>query len=310
MAETSINLIITTCSGVVSKSKAPMTTQTKLPIRSRVVAVQRIGSSYQRITLGGPDLSLIPENRCGGHLKLLFPKQPSATPRIDRIDEHWRKHFLTRTLTLRNHRPAQMEIDIDIALHDQSVGPAGNWARNTTLGDEIFMTLPSEKKIKHLSAPWHLFIADPCAIPAALAAMEDVHEGSPIYGVFEIRSDQDKSLFQHIKNIESRWIPAPIRCPEPVNIERYISQLESLKLPDSLPNIFVAGEASIIKGLNSWVQAKWNGTLIHPYISPYWKTKLDQDEHKRFKSTAKSPPVIHTRPIAHKISGLARNLAQ
>ena len=192
-----------------------------------------------------------------------------------------------------------MEIDIDIALHDSPSGPAGHWARTATIGDPIFLTLPSEKKIKHFDAPWYLFIADPCSIPAALAAMEDIPADTPIYAVIEAQSKDDKQLFDHIESMQTRWIIQSTQCVHTKIADSYITELDSFDFPETMPGVFAAGESSVIKCFKQWARAKWDDKLVHPYISPYWKSNLDQDEHKRFKSKAKSPPMVQTRPVSH-----------
>tara|TARA_R110002096_G_scaffold173781_9_gene348860 strand:- start:21449 stop:22309 length:861 start_codon:yes stop_codon:yes gene_type:complete len=273
----------------------------KLPISATVIATSQITSSLRRITFSGNDIAQIPSHRCGGHLKLLLPKNDSNSNPIA-ITDHWRQHYKTRTYTLRNHRPDQQEIDIDFATHPNPTGPGAKWASETQIGDLIHLTIPSEKKLNDTTAPWYIFLADQCSTPAALAALQDLPTTAPVHAILETSTQDDRKLFTQFSQLTPHWITrSPTHTPDE-HARFVLNTIASINFPATRPGFFAAGESSVIRVFDAWAKSTWDLTGATPYISPYWKADFDQDQHKSFKSKLKAnseePPLITTRPNA------------
>lgn len=96
--------------------------------------------------------------------------QPDDDPRarINALPEAIRPAI--RWYTVRNHRPATSEIDVDIVLHGDA-GPASTWANHARIGDRVGFREAAAPYIEPESGH-QLLIADETALPALAAILE------------------------------------------------------------------------------------------------------------------------------------------
>lgn len=196
-----------------------------LPMRATVARVQQLSRTFRRITLTGPQLHTVADNRQDQRFKMLFPAADSgvsAMPLTVDWYEQWRQlpdaqRPPMRTYTLREVRPDRAEFDVDIALHGRR-GPASSWAMDAVAGDEIVVCVPHTGFAGgfHGGVDWRppqgverlLIVADETALPAVAGIFESMAAEVRGIAVVEVPHGDDIALVSQIPaGIELRLFP-------------------------------------------------------------------------------------------------------
>lgn len=119
---------------------------------TRVAAVRRIGPSFVRLTLTGPDLDELADNGWDQRLKVLFPDAHGGYAMLPTGPDWyaaWRalppeRQNPIRTYTVRAVRPQARELDVDLVLHGDA-GPASRFATRARVGDEVVLLGPNAR---------------------------------------------------------------------------------------------------------------------------------------------------------------------
>lgn len=238
----------------------------------------RLTPSMQRVTLEGDELAGFQEGREGAHLKIMLPARQQSESDFAAQIAHGPRRPITRTYTVRHHRPDMGEIDIDFALHPE--GRACHWAVSAQPGDFVAIAGPGAKKLTDFSADWFLMVADMTAIPAAAAALEDMPRDCRGHAVFEIASWDDRQPFQAPPGIDICWLINP--APHIAN-DRQLQIVKSLPWPEGSPGVFVAGESSVMKSVRQYLTEERGLSRKGLYASAYWKIGLREDQLRRLK---------------------------
>lgn len=126
-----------------------------------------------RITLGGEEIDGFGE---GPNVKVLIPPEHLKAPEWPTVGPDGRavwpagdRRPAVRTYTLRHHRAAAGEIDIDFVLHGDE-GIASRWATRAQAGDVVGIGGPGGRTVA--AANWYLFAADHTGLPAVSRILE------------------------------------------------------------------------------------------------------------------------------------------
>jgi NADPH-dependent ferric siderophore reductase len=90
-----------------------------------------------------------------------------------------------RNYTVRRHRPAAGESDIDVVLHEPP-GPACTWAARAAIGAEVGYAGPRVDFAPCHDAGWLLLCGDETALPAIAAILEAAPRDRPVVAVVEV----------------------------------------------------------------------------------------------------------------------------
>ena len=228
-----------------------------------VTKIAEISKNMKRLTFSHKDLYDFPESEVGGYVKLIFP---------DKNDSN--KNF-SRPFTVRNYRKNSLEIDIDFVLHKGDCGYAGTWLNKVNQGDEIFITGPGPRERFSHQADWFFFVGDMSAIPAISVNLEMLPRNARGIVILEILSNQDKIELRKPKNININWV-----IDHKSNLLESVSNYKWLR---GVPYVWVACEFNKMKSLRDFFQITKKIKKTHMYISSYWKSGLNQEEHKVLK---------------------------
>lgn len=119
------------------------------------------------------------------HVPTLDEPRPAQDVELALLDDSGRK--VKRRYTIRHHRGAAHEIDLDALLHGH--GPGARWAATARPGDRIDLFGP-RGKLELTDAAWHLLVGDESALPAIAALAEAVD--APAYALVEVAGPADE----------------------------------------------------------------------------------------------------------------------
>ncbi len=160
-----------------------------VPMAATVARIVELSPTFRRITLTGPELATVADNRLDQRFKMLFPAAGAgldAMPLDDDWYSAWRRldndvRPPMRTYTVREVRPERSEFDVDIALHGR-LGPASSWALDAQPGDDVIVCVPHTGFAGgfHGGVDWRppaglervLIAADETALPAVSGIFE------------------------------------------------------------------------------------------------------------------------------------------
>ena len=233
----------------------------------KVVSINKISINMLRVTFSHKDLIDFPDNKIGGYVKFMF------------YDEE-QKQNLVRPYTIRDFRKKSLELDIDFAIHSENTGYATDWALNANIGDEIFISGPSPKNLINMNLNWFLFIGDMSALPAISVNLEELPSHAKGYAIIEILSIKDKQKIKKPQNLSLHWIINP--KPENYSIE-LLKKINLIKWYDKKPSVWVACEFNKMRKLRDFFQKEKEIDKKEMYISSYWKSGLNQEQHKILK---------------------------
>ena len=193
---------------------------------AEVVAVERLGNSFRRVTFAGEELRTFGP---GGHdqrIKVVLP-QPGQTvadfPNGDDWYDQWRAmpddvRPPMRTYTVRDFRPDLGELDVDFVLHgvdDGHAGPASNWVATAKPGDEVGLIGPDRPGSGRMwGTEWCppettkevLLAGDETAVPAMAAIVESLPAHARGIVCVEVPTPDDYQKWVGPEGIEVRWM--------------------------------------------------------------------------------------------------------
>jgi len=239
--------------------------------RTRNITVRKIhqlSPNMKRITFASEDFYDFPENENGGYIKFLFKKKNSE-----------KDELLVRPYTIRNFRKHKLELDVDFSYHSGNEGYATKWAYEAKIGDKISIDGPGSKQLISNDYNWFFFVGDMTALPAIGSYLEQLPENSSGCVVIEITSINDKVVLKKPKHINVKWIVKSNNK----NIDNFLNAVKEVKWQNKNPYIWVACEFTKMKFLRNYFQKEKKICKNEMYISSYWKSGLDQEEHKIVK---------------------------
>lgn len=239
-----------------------------LPRKLTVIHSRQLTPNMKRITLGGAALEGFPPDQESAYIKLQIPDgNPDS--------------LVTRTYTVRNHREAVNELDVDFVVHGDC-GPASAWALRAQPGDEIAVAGPGGKKLLDFTADWFVLAGDMTALPAISVNIALLPAHARGYGVIEILHENDIQALETPDGFDMHWVINPEPDRENTLLLDKLAQLPWL---EGRPSIWAACEFSSMRGLRHYFKQEKNVAKQSVYVSSYWKRGLSEEQHKKVKRT-------------------------
>ncbi len=193
----------------------------------------------------------------------VFP--PGAPP------QEWRNY------TVRRHRPALGEIDVDVVLH-YPPGPASRWASEVPLGSVVGYAGPRVDYAPRDGVDWLLLCGDETALPA-IAAILETTTVSPVLAVVEVHDAAEQLPVDLPAGRELRWVH---RDGAPAGTTSHLADaLRALPLPGGHGQAWGAAESRIARDLRTVLRDERGLPRPHAHARGYWLRSgdwiLDED---------------------------------
>lgn len=254
----------------------------KAPPRiAEVKQTRRITPNMLRVTFSGDALLGFPTNAASANIKLLLPHahQDEPTYLASLLGEGEKP--IKRTYTVVEYRKTSNELDIDFAMHaDAESGPATRFALNAKAGDKVGIAGPSGLKLVDAAADWFLIAGDMTALPAIEANTKHLPKNATGFIVIEVQDISDKRIFDLPDNINIQWLINPEPHSEKSLLAITVMNLHWL---EGTPNVWVAGESSIVRELRSYFAKDKQLDREHRYTSGYWIIGQNEDAFQMVK---------------------------
>jgi NADPH-dependent ferric siderophore reductase len=263
--------------GLMSQLLAPLKPGTR---RLRVRAVHTLSPRMRRVVFTGDAhdaLADLADAAPGAAIKLMFPAaaasgSASGTART-----------LGRAYTIRRYHAARGVLEIDFVVHDDTPhaqhGPAARWLERAAPGDVIEFAGPKRGFHADPAAPWTLLVGDETALPAIFAILEALPESAPAQAFIAIGHGHARLPLAdtaQARNADIHWIEAEIDHAG----ARTVAALSAHALPTGTPQVFLAGEASLLKQARALLEGARGIPREAIDAKGYWTAGLTREERK------------------------------
>ena len=227
-----------------------------------------------RITLSGVDIVCPTPD---AYVKLFFPlpgqEEPSLAPPVVGDVVSWYQSYLAmpdgirppmRTYTVRTHRPAVAEIDIDFVLHGDH-GPGSRWASQAQFGDRIAFLGPSGVHPVPEGTRWQLLVGDETAVPAIGSIIESAPAGS-VVRAFVQADPAEWQRFSTIADVDIRWMPGNV-----------VDAVRAARIEDGV-YAWLAGEAALVRSVRRHLVDERGIDRRAVTFTGYWRRGMSEED--------------------------------
>ncbi|MFJ3792602.1 siderophore-interacting protein [Kitasatospora sp. NPDC090091] len=213
-----------------------------------VTAVSPLTSTLLRLTLAGPKLADLAIEHPTQWVKLATPDGAS------------------RAYTIRRHRPAEGEVDIDFVLHGN--GPAARWAARARPGEPIRLAGPRGRRPAFDGATHILLAADESALPAAFTILEQLPPGVRVSAYFEVAEPADTLPVDTAAELTTTWLPRAGTAHPKGGL--LADAVRAVDIPGGT-HAWLAGEAGAVAAVRRHLLTDWALPREHVQAKGYWK---------------------------------------
>lgn len=253
-------------------------------IKPRVVSVshvEQITPNYVRITFTGEDLSDFVSLDPDDHIKLVFPTAPDVAPPMPTPGERgpvWpdgEARPTMRDYTPRRYDPEQRTLHIDFVIHGD--GPASNWAKQATVGQQLGVLGPRGSKIVANDFDWYLMLGDETVLPSIARRLEEFAPGTKAIAVIEVDSKGHEQQIDTAADAQLIWVHRNGAAAGATNgLELAIRALE---LPEGDGYVWAGGEALSLKPIRRHLLRERGLRPEWASFSGHWKRGVANHDH-------------------------------
>jgi NADPH-dependent ferric siderophore reductase len=235
-------------------------------LRAEVTSVVQLTANVVRMTFGGPELAKMASGGLDQRIKLVLPLPGQDRPvfaggerdyqALRTLPEDVRP--ILRSYTVRAHRPARAEFDVDFVLHGVS-GPGSMFAMGAKPGDEVAVYVPNAACSYHRRGGVEfrlervqervVLLGDETALPAIGSILETLPADVRVDVAVEIPELADVQDLTTRAQLALRWFPRGAQAPG----SALVDGIRGLRLPAVEPYVWLAGEAGLVKNVRRYL---------------------------------------------------------
>ncbi|NYH41431.1 NADPH-dependent ferric siderophore reductase [Micromonospora jinlongensis] len=257
---------------------------------AHVVRARRVGASLVRVTFGGADLV---DFAGGGRdqsvsLFLPHPGQDAPVVPIEQGEDWfgvWRAlpadvRAVMRSYTIREHRSADGEVDIDFVSHGDT-GPASRWAALAGPGDRVLLLGPTVSDNRSVcfrppeGTDLVLLAADETALPATEGILAWLPAGTRVRAWIEVPDAADITDLATAADVEIKWV---VRGSTPPGTDLLVSAIRAARLPAGIPYAWIAGESGVVRALRRHLVGERGFDRRRVIFAGYWRCGLSEED--------------------------------
>ncbi|ASL76868.1 siderophore-interacting protein (plasmid) [Ralstonia solanacearum] len=270
--------------GLMSQLLAPLKPATR---RVRVRAIHTLSPRMRRVVFAGDtpaaradlaDLADLADAPPGAAIKLMFPLDAaSGTQRT-----------IGRAYTIRRYHAGRAELEVDFVVHDETPadqhGPAARWLQRAAPGDTIEFAGPKRGFQLDPGTPWVLLIGDETAMPAIFAVLETLPADVPARAFIAIGDARARlpletaanAVGAHARSADLRWVESDAAHAGAM----MVAALNAQALPAGAPQVFLAGEAALLKQVRALLEGPWGIPRDAISAKGYWTIGLSREARR------------------------------
>jgi len=243
----------------------------------RHVAVRRVADLspwMRRVTLAGPELEGLSVDLPAASVRLLLPSRGTT----DLVVPTWNgNEFLLgdgtrpvlRTFTPRRLRPGDLELDLDMVLHES--GAASDWARAAGPGDRAAVSGPGRGYQVDPEATSFLLAGDESAMPAIGQLLESLPGAAVVDVHLEVAHPDARVDFPDHPGALVSWHDLPSGEPTGTAL---LAAVRATDLAEGT-RVWVAGEAAAVQRIRRHLFEELGLERSAATIRGYWKYGRD-----------------------------------
>ncbi len=240
---------------------------------ARVLGTHHLSPHLVSITLGGLqgfESTGVPDE----YVRVLIPAEGHELA-LPTIDETWQFTYpqgapdpAHRVYTISDHRivDGQTQIDIDVALHGDSVG--SQWARSCRRGDRVGVVEPHGLYAAPDGVGWQLLVADITGLPAVARILRHLEAEQRAEVVIVLTDAADEIALPSIADVDVAW---RIVDRESDIADALVDAVTSCDLPDFDRYVWLAGEARASRAVRRHLRRELGWPQADFYTCGYWQ---------------------------------------
>ena len=223
---------------------------------AEVRETKRVTPHMVRVTFHGEDIKQLPVRGYDQWFRLFLPREDGTTD-FDAVPERFGfggyLKYLTaksgtrppfRSYTIRSHRPAVGELDVDFVAHGDS-GVAGPWAQRASAGERVAVIDQGRGFDPVDDAEFTLLVGDESALPAIVGILEHLARDARGLAIIEIPTEEDAQPVDAPPGFEIRWLPRSDPHDRPGTLALEAVRAFAPERPEGL-HAYLAGEQALV----------------------------------------------------------------
>lgn len=266
----------------------------------RVAAVTDLSPRMRRVTLSGEELGAftrdgipLPAFASPGfddHVKLIFAADGDLAAALPVQLPHGIEWGASESRQGRDYTPrrfdaATRQLDLDFVMHGD--GPAASWARNASLGDELWFAGPKSSTVVPVDVDWVLLAGDETALPAIMRFLEERPVSAPVRVVVTISDEQARQELQLRDRDRVEWIVAD--ATDEQALAHAVTRLTPLP---GTPYIWAAAESRALLPVRR-IARTLGAPKSHVNITGYWHQRVEAE----IAAVGEANPVLPEAPV-------------
>ena len=233
--------------------KYPQRVRNELRFRElTVLRVERIGSAFQRVVLGGEALEGFVSQGFDDHTKLFFPAAGAAFTPPEVTDEgiNWGDGVRPAT---RDYTPlydaGRHELAYDFFIHDGGI--ASSWALAAKTGDKLVIGGPRGSLVVPEDYAYQLYVCDESGMPALRRRLETLSKLAvkpQVSALVSVRDNACQDYLAHLDGFNIEWLAHDEQAVD--------ARLAQMQIPADDYFIWITGEGKVVKNLSRRFEAE------------------------------------------------------